>query len=201
MPTYGFFYFVFKPLEVSEHFTLVLHGVDPGVPRLVVDKEHVIYRHMPNVAVWVGPHTSEWNTSSRSLLTFPCFRNGCWCCLLNCQASHTPSISFCLKVRSLMKTLIDCISLCLWRLMWPIRVCHNSMSVSALVPFENMVDFILCESTMNIRPSLHPQAMIRPSFLMKQPPWSNRTCMPCSTIWPTETKFFVIVETCKTFSM
>ena len=54
---------------------------------------------------------------------------------------------------------------------------------------------------MNIRPSLRLRAIIRPSFSMKHPPSLKRTCMPCSTIWPTETKFFVMVGTCKTFLM
>ena len=54
---------------------------------------------------------------------------------------------------------------------------------------------------MNIRPSLRLRAIIRPSFSMKHPPSLKRTCMPCSTIWPTETKFFVMVSTCKTFLM
>ena len=60
------------------------------------------------------------------------------------------------------------------------------MSESAFVLFANMADFVLCESRMNIRPSLRPRAMSRPSFSMKQLPWSNRTCMPCLTIWPTK---------------
>ena len=42
MSTNGFFEFVFKPLEVSEHFALLPHRIDPRVPREVVDEEHVI---------------------------------------------------------------------------------------------------------------------------------------------------------------
>ena len=41
-PDLCFFYFVFNPLEVSEHFVLLPHGVDPGVLGEVVDKDHVI---------------------------------------------------------------------------------------------------------------------------------------------------------------
>ena len=42
MSTNGFFDFAFKFLEVSEHFALLLHPVDLGVPREVIDEEHVI---------------------------------------------------------------------------------------------------------------------------------------------------------------
>ena len=42
MSTSGFFDFVLKCLEVSEHFALLPHWVDPGVPGEVVDKEHII---------------------------------------------------------------------------------------------------------------------------------------------------------------
>ena len=42
MPTSRLFYFAFDFLEVSEHFTLLPHRVDPGVPGEVIDEEHVI---------------------------------------------------------------------------------------------------------------------------------------------------------------
>ena len=42
MTTRSFFDFDFKPLEVSEHFTLLPHRVEPRVPGEVVDEEHVI---------------------------------------------------------------------------------------------------------------------------------------------------------------
>ena len=42
MPTSRLFYFAFEFLEVSEHFALFPHRVDPGVPGVVVDEEHVI---------------------------------------------------------------------------------------------------------------------------------------------------------------
>ena len=57
------------------------------------------------------------------------------------------------------------------------------------------------KSRMNLWPSPHPLVMSRPFFSIKQPPLLNRTCMPFSMIWPTETKFFIIVGTCKTFLM
>ena len=42
MSTSGFFDFALEFLEVSEHFALMPHQVDPGVPREVVDEEHVV---------------------------------------------------------------------------------------------------------------------------------------------------------------
>ena len=42
MSTSGFFDFALEFLEVFEHFTLMPHRVDPGVPREVVDEEHII---------------------------------------------------------------------------------------------------------------------------------------------------------------
>ena len=38
----GFLDFILEFLEVSEHFTLLPHQIDPSVPRKVVDEEHVI---------------------------------------------------------------------------------------------------------------------------------------------------------------
>ena len=46
---------------------------------------------------------------------------------------------------------------------------YSSISELAFVLFANMADFISCESRLNIRPSLLPRAMIRPSFSMKHP--------------------------------
>ena len=42
MLTSGFFDFVFKFLEVFEHFALLPHRVDVGLSGEVVDEEHVI---------------------------------------------------------------------------------------------------------------------------------------------------------------
>ena len=137
--------------------------------------------------VYIGPHTSKWPMSNRPLLMFLSFGNGCRCCLPNWHAPHTPLISFFLNVGSLMTTPFDCIPLSFWRLIWLILLCHSSMSVSVLRPFENMADFTSFDSRISIWPSLWPCVMSRPSFSMMQPPWLNRTCIPCSTIWLTET--------------
>ena len=42
MSTNRLFDFAFEFLEVSEHFTLLPHWVDPSVPGVVVDEEHVV---------------------------------------------------------------------------------------------------------------------------------------------------------------
>ena len=42
MPTSGFFDFALEFLEVSEHFALMPHQVDLGIPGEVIDEEHVI---------------------------------------------------------------------------------------------------------------------------------------------------------------
>ena len=114
---------------------------------------------------------------------------------------RTCLISFSLNVGILITTPFDCITLTFWRLIWPFLLCHNSMLVLVLRPFANMDDFTSFDSRINIRPSLQPRAMSQTSLSMKQPPWLNRTCIPWSTIWPTKTKFFVMVGTCNTFLM
>ena len=42
MPNNRLFDFAFEFLEVSKHFALLSHRVDPGVPGVVIDEEHVI---------------------------------------------------------------------------------------------------------------------------------------------------------------
>ena len=42
MPTSCHFDFVFEFLEVSKHFTLLSHCIDPGMFGEVVDEEHII---------------------------------------------------------------------------------------------------------------------------------------------------------------
>ena len=55
--------------------------------------------------------------------------------------------------------------------MWPILLCHNSMSASALRPLANIADFISWESKMNIRPCLRPRAKSSLPFR-----WSTLCC-------------------------
>ena len=42
MPTNGFFDFIHKILELSEHFALLSHWVDPGMSREVIGKRDII---------------------------------------------------------------------------------------------------------------------------------------------------------------
>ena len=64
----------------------------------------------------------------------------------------------------------DCIPLNFWRLMWPICLCHNSISVLTLRTFTYMADFTSFKLRMNIRLSLRPRAMNCTSSSMKHPP-------------------------------
>ena len=136
-------------------------------------------------------------TSSRPLLTFRSFGNGCLCCFPSRHASHTRSTHFESKAGCPITTPFDSIARSRSRFMWPIRLCHNSMLVSVSRLLAYISNFTSFASRLNNRLSLRPLAMSQPSFSMKQPSSLKRTCMPCSTIWPTETKFFVIVGTCK----
>ena len=75
----------------------------------------------------------------------------------------------------------------------------TSMSDSTFCPLVNIAVPTSFVSRINILPSRLPCAMIFPSSSMKHPRWMNWTCIPWSTIFPTNTKFLVIVETCRTF--
>ena len=159
MPTHFFFNFVLELLEVWEHF--VTHWKDP-IQRLRNNGIHwtLSFALVPKNQNELHP---------RGL--FSCFSllemgtN----VLPNWHAAHTPSIPFSLKVGSVMTIPFDCIPLSLWRLMWLILLCHNSVSMWTLRSFVNMTDFISFKSRMNIRPSLCPLAMSRPPFLMNEP--------------------------------
>ncbi len=69
-----------------------------------------------------------------------------------------------------------------------------------LVPCVNNMEFTLgmFTSKVNIHPFLSPLAINLPWFFMsstKHPFGLNVTCKPYSTIWPTETKCFIMVGT------
>ena len=83
--------------------------------------------------------------------------------------------------------------------MWLNRFCHNSISDSTLCPLAYIAVPTLLVSSMNIWSSLHPCAITLSPSSMKHLSWLNHTCIPWSTICPTNTKFLVIVGTCKTF--
>ena len=42
MSTRSLLDFVFEPLEVSEHFALLSHWVDPGVPGEIIDERDIV---------------------------------------------------------------------------------------------------------------------------------------------------------------
>ena len=92
-----------------------------------------------------------------------------------------------------------CISRSRGKLIWPNCLCHRSISDSTFCPFANIVVPTSFVSRINILHSRRPCAMTLPSSSMKHPRCVNRTCIFLSTICPTNTKFFVIVEMCRTF--
>ena len=154
------FDFTFEFLEVCKHCPLLPHGKDPCVPREVVDEGDVVSTSSKCGWSW-SPHLGG------LCLRFARLEMGVDVVFPNWQASHTPSISFSLKFGSPMMTPLDCIPLSFWRLIWPILLCHSSISVSALRLFANMADFTSFDSRINIRPSLRPWVMSQPSFSMK----------------------------------
>ena len=120
-----------------------------------------------------------------------------WCCLLSWHASHTRLTCFDSKSEIRTTTPFVCIAWSRWRLMWPILLCHNLIFISASRLLTYIADYPLSKSRINIQPSLLPLAMNRP-FSIKLPSLLKWTCMPSSTI---ETKFFIMVGTCKTLWM
>ncbi len=86
-----------------------------------------------------------------------------------------------------------------WRLTWPTHLCQIPMSLTHF-PCVNNMKFIssMFTSKVNIRPFHFPFAINLPWFFMfstKHPLRLNATCKPCSAIWPTNTKLFVMVGT------
>ena len=143
-----------------------------------------------NCCVWGCSHTSEWMTLTKTL-----------CCFPSWHASHTWSTFFESNFSKLLTTPIDCIAQSFYWLRWPVLWCHKSMLDSILSPLAYMADFTSLVLRMNVRPSLYPRAISWPLSSMKQPSWLNWTCIPCSMICLTKTRFFVIVKTCKPFLM
>ncbi len=91
------------------------------------------------------------------------------------------------------------INLRCWRLTWPTHLCQIPMS-PAPFPCVNNMEFTLhmFTSKVNICPIPSPFAINLHWFFMsstKHPFGLNVTYKPCSTIWPTETIFFVMVGT------
>ena len=93
----------------------------------------------------------------------------------------------------------DCMSWSFGKLMWPNRLCHNSMSDSTFYLLVYIVVPTSLVSSMNICPSLRPRAITWSLFSMKHLFWLNRICMPWLIIFLSNTKFLVIVYTWKAF--
>ncbi len=150
-------------------------------------------------------HTSEWIISKGLELTWIVWAgNGCLAWFLNWHVSQTFDItSFILNLGRPLTRFCFYISLRRWRLTWPTHLCQISMSPTPF-PCVNNVEFTrgMFTSKVNIRPFLSPFVINLPWLFMcstKHPFGLNVNYKPCSTIWPTETKFFVMVGTWSTF--
>ena len=86
-----------------------------------------------------------------------------------------------------------------WEIDVSIHLYHKSMSDSSVCPLANITLSTSFVSRMNILRSLRPRTMIQPSSSMKQLMWRNWTYIPRSTIYPNDTRYFVIVGKCRTF--
>jgi len=89
-----------------------------------------------------------------------------------------------------------------WRLTWSTYLCQIPMSPTPFLCVNNM-EFTSCmfTSKVNIHPFLFPFAINLLWFFKsftKHPLGLNVTYKPCSTIWPTNTKLFVMVKTWNT---
>jgi len=149
-------------------------------------------------------HTSEWIISKGLELTWVVWaRNGCLTYFPNWHASQTFDIIFFIPNLGRPPTrFCSSISLRCWRLTWPTWLCQISMSPT-FFPCVNNMEFTsgMFTSKVNIHPFLSPFAInLLWSFMssIKHPFGLNVTCKPCSTIWFTETKFFVMVGTWST---
>ena len=149
MPTCGFFDFVFKPSEVSKHFIILPHRINPGMPGEVVDEHDIILATTKCCHLGWSPHIWMYYIHD-SFAHIPLFKEWLSMLFVKLQASHTPTISFSIKVGSPMTTPFNYILLSFGRLMWPICLCHNSMLVLAFRPLADIVDFIAWELRMNI---------------------------------------------------
>ena len=138
--------------------------------------------------------------SSTFLLTFLSCGNACFVCLPNWHASQIFCIPSTLNFGSPVTSSLVCIDLNLCTLACPTLLCQMSMSATTPAPCANIAAFIsgMFTSNVNIRPHLLPFVInlhLSLKSSTKTPSWLNRTCKPCSTIWPTETRFFVIFGT------
>ncbi len=149
-------------------------------------------------------HTSKWIISKGLELTWVvCAGNGCLACFPNWHASQISDItSFVPNLGRLPTRFCFSINLRRWRLTWRTHLCQIPMSPTPF-PCVNNMEFAssMFTSKVNIHPFLFPFAINLPWFFMsstKHPFGLNVTYKPYSTIWPTETKFFVMFGTWST---
>ncbi len=186
-----------------KHFTFVFHEIDPHLPCVVINETHVVLASSNGFCLR-GPHI--WVDHFQRFGTYMSCLNwdGCLVCFPNWHASQTsditsfipnlgrPPIRFCFSI-----------NLKRWKLTWPIHLCQIPM-FPAPFPCVNNMKFTLgmFTSKVNIRPFLSPFVINSPWFFMsstKHPFGLNFTRKPCFTIWPTETIFFVMVRTWRSF--
>ena len=95
--------------------------------------------------------------------------------------------------------LFVCISRSRGKLIWPNCLCHRSISNLTFSPLGEHSGFDFVRFEDKHPPFRHPCVMTFPSSSMKHPSCVNRTSIPWSKIYPTDTRFFMIVRTCRTF--
>ena len=163
MLTCCLFDFVFEFLEVWEHFTLLPHMKDLGVPREVVNEHHIVSATTECCRLGWAPCIWMYYIQD-SFAYVPLFRERLSMLLLKLTSfAHSN------KVGSPITTPFSYIPLSFWRLMWSILLCHNSMSTSVLWPVAIIVDFISWESRMDILPSLDARrSWCRSGFPLRQ---------------------------------
>ncbi len=160
---------------------------------LCFNETHVV-RASSNGFCLCGPHI-EWIISKGLQLTWVVWA-GNWCLAYfpNWHVSQTFGITSSVPNLGRPPTRF-CFSINLkrWRLMWPTHLCQILMSP---IPFPcvNNMEFTssIFTSKVNICLFLFLFAINLPWFFMsstKHPLGLNVTYKPCSTIWPTETKF------------
>ena len=119
-----------------------------------------------------SPHKSEWITSREFQLQLHSLGNGNPCCFPSWQTSQTWPFRP-LNFGKPKAMFFICVSRSRGKLTWTNHLCHRLMSYSTFCP------------------SRCPCTITFPSSSMKQPRCVSRTCIPWSTICPTDTRFFV----------
>ncbi len=148
-------------------------------------------------------HTYEWIISKSLELTWIVWAgNGCLVYFPNWHVSQISDITSFPNLGRPPTRFCFSINLRRWKLTWPTCLCQILMSLPPF-PCVNNMEFTLgmFTSKVNIRPFLSLFTINLPWFFTsstKHPLGLNVTCKPCSTIWPMETNFFVMVGTWNT---